>query len=411
MLDQSISERNVKVLSSNIWRKWEPTKPFDLFIYETWLNLDSKLISDGYSFSKFNSFKIADKDTYEFGLPEDEIVSKKLNDNIKRLFKINTCDRHAIVKQVISLLRDTQPIKIIRLDVKDFYESINRKDILHYVVNEFLLSHQNRSVLKSWDKLLSEMGINGLPRGMSLSSTLSEIRMRPFDREVRKLESVYYYARFVDDIIIMFSGNEKELLDRIESILNNSSPELRFNDKTRLINLDNKGGCNFKLDYLGYEIAASNVINNKNKHKSRCVTVKISNKKIKKIKFRVRRAFSSFVRTRNFNLLIARLEFLTGNQYIIGDIDRTRLKSGIYYNYPLINDYTQLKELDGFYQKLINSRGGVVSQAIQYISSCDNKSNGNRLDKVSKLSFLFGYKNRVMNSFNRKESRNIKRCW
>ncbi|MCR9366026.1 hypothetical protein NB478_13920, partial [Vibrio antiquarius] len=88
-----------------------------------------------------------------------------------------------------------------------------------------------------------------------------------------------------------------------------------------------------------------------------------------------------------------------------------RLKSGIYYNYPLINDSSQVKELDGFYQKLINTKKGSVFQAINYINSYDIKARGNRLEKIKKLSFYFGFKNRLMNSFNRKDCRNIKRCW
>ncbi|BCV57426.1 hypothetical protein TUM17384_13710 [Shewanella algae] len=36
---------------------------------------------------------------------------KKINDCIKRLFKIKPSDRHSIVKQTISLSRDNQPTK------------------------------------------------------------------------------------------------------------------------------------------------------------------------------------------------------------------------------------------------------------------------------------------------------------
>ncbi|HDU8573205.1 TPA: RNA-directed DNA polymerase [Vibrio parahaemolyticus] len=224
------------------------------------------------------------KDTYDFNCAEDEIVCKKLNDNIRRLFKINTADRHSIVKQVISLLKDTQPIKVLRLDIKEFYESIDREKALQYVINEWLLSHQNRCILKCWDEHLSSIGLTGLPRGMSLSSTLSEIRIRPFDREVKKLSNVYYYARFVDDILIMFTGDSEQLLSELEGILRKNSPELHFNEKTKLIDLNCKKQSNSKLDYLGYEIISSSEIHKNNQHKNRIVKVIISEKKINKIK-------------------------------------------------------------------------------------------------------------------------------
>ncbi|EKO3415911.1 RNA-directed DNA polymerase [Vibrio fluvialis] len=411
MLDQSISEKNIKSISSNIWHKWNHSKSFDVFFDEMYTKLEAKLEREKYLFSTFKCFKLMGKDTYDFSSSEDEVVCKKLNDNIRRLFKINAGDRHAIVKQVISLLSDTQPIKVLRLDIKEFYETVDRDKVLEYVINEWLLSHQNRCVLKCWDDSLKSIGVTGLPRGMSLSSTLSEIRIRPFDREVRKLENVYYYARFVDDIIIMFTGDSKQIMSDLEDILKRNSPELSFNDKTKLIDLNCKNKPRSTLDYLGYKIITSSNVNKRNKNQKREVIVKISDKKIRKIKYRVRRSFSSYVRTRNFRLLLARLEFLTGNQYIIGDIERTRLKSGIYYNYPLINDSSQVKELDKYYQKLINTKKGSVAKAINYIDNYDKKAHGNRLVKVKKLSFYFGFSKRVMNSFNRKDCRNIKRCW
>ncbi|MCR9367431.1 antiviral reverse transcriptase Drt3a, partial [Vibrio antiquarius] len=308
MLDQSISEKNVKNLSSNIWHKWEPSKPFDVYFNDMYARLEGKLESERYCFSVFKQFKLMDKDAYDFSYSEDELVCKKLNDNIRRLFKIHTGDRHAIVKQVISLLSDTQPIKVLRLDIKEFYEKVNREKVLDYVINEWLLSHQNRCVLKCWDDELNNLGVSGLPRGMSLSSTLSEIRMRPFDREVKKIENVYYYARFVDDIIVIFTGDSNQLMSELETILNKNCPELSFNEKTKLIDLNCKKNKLSILDYLGYKIITTSDFNKRNRKLRRKVIVKISDKKIRKIKFRIRRSFSSYVRTRNFNLLLARLE-------------------------------------------------------------------------------------------------------
>lgn len=43
---------------------------------------------------------------------------------------------------------------------------------------------------------------NGLPRGLSISSVMSELYMKYFDLRIRRLEGVYYYARFVDDIVV-----------------------------------------------------------------------------------------------------------------------------------------------------------------------------------------------------------------
>ena len=67
-----------------------------------------------------------------------------------------------------------------------------------------------------------------------------------------------------------------------------------------------------------------------------CDEKKIADKKIKKIKNRIIRSLTQFVKTGDFALLENRLKFLTGN-YSIKKREKTNdLKAGIYYNYSLI---------------------------------------------------------------------------
>ena len=130
-----------------------------------------------------------------------------------------------------------------------------------------------------------------------------------------------------------------------------------------------------------------------------------------KVKDRVRRAFRAYSKDRKYNLLLARLKFLSANQYIIGDIERTKLKSGIYYNYPLINCHSQLKELDAFYQKFINSRKEPAYSAMKLIKNHGGNISDARLRQIQAISFQFGFRKRVMNSFTNDLNKKIKRCW
>ena len=112
--------------------------------------------------------------------------------------------------------------------------------------------------------------------------------------------------------------------------------------------------------------------------------------------------------------MLARLKFLTGNQYIFGDIERTKLKSGIYYNYPLITTNFQLKQLDTFYQKLIVSKASHIIQSMAMIKNHNATGGTNkhgRLQQIQRMSFTFGFEQKVMNSFDKKMSRKIKGCW
>ncbi len=63
-------------------------------------------------------------------------------------------------------------------------------------------------VLENFLFELLDRNIVGLPRGVPLSATLSEYSMKRFDRFVSTLPEVYYYARYVDDIVIVTGARE-----------------------------------------------------------------------------------------------------------------------------------------------------------------------------------------------------------
>jgi len=413
MLDQSITERNLKLLGTSTWKKFKPGVEYDQFIFNSYKKIEIANTKNGYTFSPFKKHIYKGKVGFDFSTAEDELVLKKLNDSVRRLFKVNPSDRHAIIKQTIALSEDAQPITIARLDIESFYEKIDRNHIVEYVIREWLLSHQNRLILRNWDNQLTKQGISGLPRGMSLSATLSEIRIRQFDREVRKNEKVYYYARYVDDIIVFYTGNKSALVHLLDETLKDTASELSFNSsKSSYTSLDDNERKKLEIDYLGYKIELSKKSHDSSKGiQKRNVEVFISDKKIIKIKKRVRTAFSAYIRDRRFNLLLSRLKFLSGNQYIIGDIDRTKLKSGIYYNYPLITNLSQLDELDKFYKKLIKTKKQPVSNALTMIRNFQGNPDNVRFKKIDSISFKFGYTNRLMNSFSSDFSKKIRKCW
>ncbi|NQZ05499.1 antiviral reverse transcriptase Drt3a [Idiomarina sp.] len=411
MLDQSFSEKAVKLLGINTWRKFQPSTEYTNFVANTYEQVEAKFNADEYQFCQFEKKSFKGKVGWAFASAADEIVAKKLNDNIRRLFKVRPSDRHAIVKQTIALAKDSQPITIARLDIKDFYESLDRESIVKFITEEWLLSHQNRMVLKQWDRQLASQGIRGLPRGMSLSSTLSEIRIRHFDKQMKLDSGVYFYARYVDDIIVFYTGEQSQLKSVMKHRLEASAKELTLNsDKSHYTVLNAPANeVSAEINYLGYKLRIKN--NSNRRGVKRKVQVFISNKKVNKVKERVRRAFRAYSKDRRYNLLLARLKFLSANQYIIGDIERTKLKSGIYYNYPLINDHSQLKELDAFYQNFINSGKEPAFSAMQLIKRHGGVINNKRLRQIEAISFQFGFKNRLMNSFTNDLNKKIKRCW
>src|SRR5690606_11262389 len=169
-----------------------------------------------------DSFEFSLKQLSEYFLTKDlpnKLILRKLNDNIKRIYKDEQANRRIIISQVKTLLTETCPFWVIKTDIKRFYESIDRDRLISKFNDDSILSYQSMYLMKKVFENPILLGKSGVPRGMNISATMSELYMRKFDRCVRSYDSVYYFARFVDDIII-FSNS---LIDSLKLISNLNS--------------------------------------------------------------------------------------------------------------------------------------------------------------------------------------------
>ena len=75
-------------------------------------------------------------------------------------------------------------------------------------------------VKKDKDKIPLKKGI---PRGIGISAYLSELYMRDIDIKIKSLEDVIYYARYVDDIIVIIcpktESTKKDYLSELKKII------------------------------------------------------------------------------------------------------------------------------------------------------------------------------------------------
>jgi len=254
-------------------------------------------------------------------------------------------------------------------------------------------------------------GKSGVPRGMNISATMSELYMRKFDRWVRSYDSVYYYARFVDDIIIfsnslpdslkLISSLNSQLKDLAEGLTINYNKTELFDGKT-IENLDIENGKKLikkhKLDYLGYAFKVEN-----GRSKNRKLIVSIAEKKVTKIKTRVVKAFLDFSKNKNFGLLEKRIHFLTGNYSIRKSEEGNSLRAGIYYNYLQVTDNLVFSELNQLLRKSIFSKtpkfGGKIG-----LSPLQK-------DRLSKYCFLAGFENKTYYEFTYPQMQEIIKCW
>ena len=341
----------------------------------------------------------------------NRLILRKLNDNIKRIYKDEQANRKIIISQIKVLLEETCPCWILKTDIRSFYESIDRNKLIAKFRDDSMLSYYSMFLL---DKLFLNENFEtstGVPRGMNISATLSEIFMRKFDKWVRNYAGVYYYARFVDDIIIFSNSllDLQELMKLINIKLGELAHGLEINkSKTQLfegltlkqLNIFNETGLNMKeyLEYLGYKFSKTR------NRKAFNLKTTIANKKIKKIKTRITLSFIDYTKNFNFYLLNNRIKFLTGNYGIRKTSEGNILKSGIYFNYPHLTDNTSLIELNEYYRKILYCKKGKLGAALGYLTLKQRQ-------KLKKYCFISGYNNKIYNSFSFLQMNEIVRCW
>ncbi len=173
---------------------------------------------------------------------------KKISVDLKNLYKIEVPNRDDISEQIYRIFEQSSSFSIIRLDIKSFYENIKYEIILNKINKDKLLSIKSINILKELKFFID----NGLPRGLSISPVLSEIFMKDIDSEIKNLNDVYYYGRYVDDIIIISPQKYESTLEKTIEIL--VKYNLKINNKKYFKNIEkvdnDKKSISASFDYL-----------------------------------------------------------------------------------------------------------------------------------------------------------------
>lgn len=195
---------------------------------------------------------------------------KQLQTNINKTFKVIQADRNYIIKQLYNILSDGFPKVIIKTDIKSFYESIPQVKLFEKINDNTLLSPFSKKLIKKlFHEFESKKDTNiiepkkGIPRGIGVSAYLSELYMRDVDRDIKSMQDIIYYARYVDDIIVIFSpkteSSKGKYIDEIKKIICDDNL-LMIKDgsdgdesKTFEIDLPNNIHIKKSFNFLGYK--------------------------------------------------------------------------------------------------------------------------------------------------------------
>jgi hypothetical protein len=321
---------------------------------------------------------------------EDAFAIKLLDRFIRRIYKVRQSDRNRIVRQLKTLLKDSGNYHVLRLDIKECYETIQFKNLINKFEGKLILAPECIKLLNGiYSDLQNNHKMHGLPRGLSISPTLAELYLERLDKKIASHPDVIYSARYVDDIIILTpEGKERGVETDVEAYMNEMGLTLnRHRDKYATVS-----SRSAKFDYLGYAIKVEPKNNEPNK-----VTLKISRSKLKKLKYRIAISFSDHKKQNNISLLKRRLEYLS----MLKSVRKGKngnLLAGLAHNYQYVTDeFECLKPLDGFLcHQLSNPRFGLNQQ---------------EQDIIKKVSIYGNTRKRNVGKFSKSQTVQIMRVW
>ncbi|MEP2683952.1 MAG: antiviral reverse transcriptase Drt3a [Sulfitobacter sp.] len=323
------------------------------------------------------------KTTYRHGdNPPEYYALRQTAANLRKIYDVKQASRNDICAQILSMIQDGYTYYVARLDISSFYESVPQQELVKKVELDGLLSIQSKRILKQSLKAYSDLNggtSKGIPRGVNISADLSELYMKDLDENIKQLDGVCFYARYVDDMIVFFAQPEhvasSERLPKIVSLIKNSKLDVNPT-KTKIYDMR----ANPTFEYLGY------VFECRGKN-SRAL---LSEKKLQRYHDRLNYVLKDYEKDRSINskrafrLLLSRLRFLTGNTQLHNS--KRNAHTGIFFSNPIITDLTQLRDLD---------------MILSFWASRQLRHNPMLKAKVNSLSFETGFARKRIFRFNR----------
>ncbi len=176
--------------------------------------------------------------------------------------------------------------------------------------------------------------------------------MRDIDIALKGLSDLTFYARYVDDIIMVFTprtlSSKGDYLDEVRKIISENKLELSEGQedkesKTKSYNLVENNKLLEPLIFLGYKFFSQEQVS-KDKYgdqiTSAFIRIELSDSKMSKYKKRLTKSVEAYNNTSKFcekdarKLLFERLKFLTGNFHL--NHNKKGIKSGVFYSNSLL---------------------------------------------------------------------------
>lgn len=313
----------------------------------------------------------------------DQLVLRKMHDYLRDVYVDIVIQPNGgrIVKAAINFISTlpTDDRWVYRGDIIGFYDEIPRDQLMSVLAerisNPVFLSLVQRALVTPAvpkgtrrDQYYQFKTSAGVPQGLSISNVLANIYLSHVDKELKKINEIFY-ARFVDDLIILGGKNQTHgAKDTLHQMMEARGLRLHQDDQDKV----NFNPIDHGFGYLGYEF--------------RWPLITVRESSVKKLK-------DSLIKTIHDQNMDLDDKFKKINLRITGAVSATREYGWLFY-YRHISDLTLLHKLDSFVLMLLKRQGIVRAEDLS------------RIKKFSRahIEIRSGNKNGYIYSFNEDDS-------
>ncbi|MGG4548271.1 reverse transcriptase domain-containing protein [Rossellomorea marisflavi] len=230
------------------------------------ITINRKILNGSYKFTPYKQKLISKgmgKKPRQISIPtiKDKTTLALLKEILQSKFQNDVYYEtvHTIISDLENNLKNTQFNYYFKIDISDFYGSINHdyllKKLKKRIRNDNVLGIIKRSlktptVKEGASSKEGKVNRQGVPQGLPISNILSSIYMSSLDRKYLRKDNIVY-KRFVDDIIILCNSSDKD------KIIKEIKRDIE-NDKTLDLPLNSdkgeEGNTSDGFKYLGYEL-------------------------------------------------------------------------------------------------------------------------------------------------------------
>lgn len=308
--------------------------------------------------------KAKTKDAFTVGDMPSFLIGKFITLEIKNQYHLKSSNRDEIVEELRVLLDNSMPKILIRADIQHFYESIPQTKLMSRIEGDDFLSVISLKYLRKffyeYNRLIGKQELIGLPRGISFSPVLAEIYLQEFDKKIRSISGIYFYKRYVDDIVVLANPNKIAIGDcwnAIKEIAKSLYLNLHEDgEKILKIRIPKRKYHIVTFNYLGYQFRCigghTDLLLTEEKMARYCKTIDCVLKAYAKVASYRTKDEHGRKHTDGILQLMHRIEVLTGN----GSLDSRRnfVKTGLFYSNRLLTDLSQLDILDNYLADALN---------------------------------------------------------